>query len=87
MHISARQPSPKPLLHSNTSARMGQKWGFMLEHLTELMQIAYWQGYLKQSWGIFYADTDLDQMEEDLKAIAYCYRKLDALGALGAPSD
>ena len=44
----------------------------MLEHLTELMQIAYWQGYLKQSWRLFYADTDLAQMEEDLKAIAYC---------------
>ena len=59
----------------------------MLENLTALMQICYWQGYLKQSWRLFYADTDLEQMEEDLKAVAYCYHKLDALGALGAPSD
>ena len=50
-------------------------------------QITFYQAHLAKCWQAWRYARTLEAQNEYWKAIEYCYRKLDALGALGEPSD
>lgn len=61
--------------------------GFWKDSLKNTQQIRVWNRNLARSWDLFYTAPDMRGSLESMMMIEHCYRKLDALGALGVPSN
>ena len=59
----------------------------MEEHVKTLQEIVYWNNQLAKAWFLFSIQDRLIVMDNYMRHIGYCYKRLDALGALGVPSD
>lgn len=61
-----------------------EKWNKAIQNLQDIVE---WKANLSRVWDMYALSTEPDQIAMYVKAIELCYRKLDALGALGVPGE